>query len=379
MTRPSTAVANALMGELATWLEGPDAAHAGAIARWSPGTWVAFRQVVTMHGLAPHLAARLPGSDLGKAMPAATLDWLAAQAGQNADRIRRMHDELGSILARAATAGIEVMPLKGAVLGTVPGADPARRPMADLDLLVRPADRPPMREILVGLGYRHVPERHRRPTHEVFVDPGGGRVIEPDGEHPDNPRKVELHVEVKRHLWGWVDDDDLTDELWRGASRGWVVGQPATLPRPESLLAHIAIHATSDLLAGRGRLVQWLDLGVVAPLVAEVGGLPHSRIAYPSLRLAQRVLPQALGGTDLTGLEEQVPSGLVRWAATVRIDSGCGLTTGRPPDAPAGLGARWERWRPDRWRLLVAYGDPPLPVALVRHGLTIARRARRVE
>jgi hypothetical protein len=377
--RPSTAVANALIRELATWLEGPDPVRAGAIGRWSPSAWTAFRQVVTMHGLAPHLAGLLPGSAVGEVMPPASLEWLATQARQNADRIRRMHDELEVILAAAAVAGIEVMPLKGAVLGTVPGADSARRPMADLDLLVRPADRAPMREILVGLGYRHVPERHRRPTHEVFVDPGGGRVVEPDGEHPDNPRKVELHVEVKRHLWGWVDDDDLTDELWRGASKGRVVGQPAMLPRLDSLLAHLVIHATSDLLAGRGRLVQWLDLGVVAPLVGDLGGLPHPRLAYPTLRLAQRVLPGALGGTDLAGLEGQVPSRLARWAATVRIDAGCGLTTGRPPDAPAGFGARWERWRPDRWRLLVAYGDAPLPVALVRHGLTIAGRVRRRE
>jgi putative nucleotidyltransferase-like protein len=379
VTRPSTAVANALMRELAGWLEGPDPVRAGAIGRWSPATWVAFRQVVTMHGLAPHLAGRLPGSVVGEVMPPATLAWLAAQAGQNADRIRRMHDELGAILAAAAVAGVEVMPLKGAVLSTMPGADPVRRPMADLDLLVRPVDRASMGEILAGLGYRHVPERHRRPTHDVFVDPGGGRVVEPDGEHPGNPRKVELHVEVKRHLWGWVDDDELTDVLWRGATPGRIVGQPATLPRPESLLAHLAIHATSDLLAGRGRLIQWLDLGVVAPLLPELGGLPHPRLAYPSLRLAQRVLPGALGPTDLTGLEGQVPSGLVRWAATVRFDAGCGLTTGRPPDAPAGLGARWERWRPDRWRLLVAYGDAPLPVALVRHALTIAGRVRRLE
>ena len=67
---------------------------------------------------------------------------------------------------------------------------------------------------------------------------------------------------------------------------------------------------------------------------------------------------------------------VAHWAATVRLDASCGLTTGRPPDEPARLGARWERWRPDRWRLLVAYGEAPLPVALVRHGLTVAGRAR---
>ena len=96
-----------------------------------------------MHGLAPHLAGSLPGSELGGAMPAPTLDWLAEQAGRNADRIARMHVELAAILGAAETADVEVMPLKGAVLSTMPGADPARRPMADLDLLVRPGDRRP--------------------------------------------------------------------------------------------------------------------------------------------------------------------------------------------------------------------------------------------
>ncbi len=377
MTRPSAAVTNALTRELARWLENPPPDRTGVIRRWSPSTWVAFRTVVTMHGLAPHLARSLPGSGLGGAVPAPTLAWLVEQAGRNADRIARMQAELAAILGAAQAVGVEVMPLKGAILTTMPGADPGRRPMADLDLLVRPEDRARFGEILVGLDYRHIPDGHRRPTHDVFIAPGGEHLVDPEGEHPDNPRRVEVHVEVKRHLWGWADDDDLTAALWDGATHGEILGRPATLPRPESLFAHLAIHASSDLLSGRGRLVQWLDLGLMAPVAGDLGRLPHPRLAYPSLRLARRAFPVALGDTDLAGLERQVPDGLARWAETVPLDASCGLTTGRPPDEPASPGARWERWRPDRWRLLVAYGAAPLPVALARHGLTVARRVRR--
>ena len=145
-------------------------------------------------------------------------------------------------------------------------------------------------------------------------------------------------------------------------------GRPATLPRPESLFAHLAIHASSDLLSGRGRLVQWLDCGgwrrsPATSAVCLIRGWPIRRSGSPDAPS-----PIALGGADLAGLERQVPDGLARWAASVRLDASCGLTTGRPPDEPATLGARWERWRPDRWRLLVAYGEVPLPVALARHG-----------
>ncbi len=287
-----------------------------------------------------------------------------------------MHGELAAILARAATAGIEVMPLKGALLTTMAGARATARPMADLDLLVHPADRVGLGAVLAGLGYRHVPEANPRPTHDVFLDPGGGQVVSSVGEHPDNPRPVEVHVEVKRHLWGWVDDDDLTAALWDGARAGEILGQRAAIPRADVLFAHLAIHASSDLLSGRGRLVQWLDLASVAPLAGDLATMPHPRLAFPSLRLATRALPDAMAALDLAWLTDHVPGRLARWAATVPLDHHCGLTAGRPPTEPSGLGARWERWRPDRWRLAVAYGDVPLPVALARHGRTVIARTR---
>ena len=380
MRAVSSDVADRLTRELAGWLEGPPTEAAAVVAGWGPDTWSAFRRVVTWHGLAAHLDLVLPGSAIAASVPLATFDWLAGQAALNATRIDRMHDELAAILAAAAAAGIEVMPLKGAILTTRPGVEAGRRPMADLDLLVRPGDRVAIGALLVGLGYAREPEDAPHPTHDVFLDPGGGRVVSRAGEHPDNPRRVEVHVEVKRHLWGWAIDDDLTEAMWRGARQGEVLGQAAMLPRPADLLAHLAIHATSDLLVGRGRLVQWLDLAAVAPEVGlgDVGGVSHPRIAYPSLRLAQRAQPRAMAAdlVDLAALEKVVPARLARWAGTVPFDRRCGLTSGRPPDAPASIAARWERWRPERWRLDVAYGDVALPAALARYAGTVIGRVR---
>jgi hypothetical protein len=265
------------------------------------------------------------------------------------------------------------MPLKGALLTTMPGTDPYRRPMADLDLLVRPADRNGLRAIVERLGYRHEPEKAPRPTHDVYVDPGGGRIVSGAGEHPDNPRRVEVHIEVKRHLWAWSTGDDLTGALWAGAAEGEVLGYPAMVPAMPDLLAHLAVHASSDLLVGRGRLIQWADLALVAPRVAPevLRNLPHPPLAYPALRLATRAFPRAMASVELAGLAARLPGRLVRWTQTVPLDGRSGLQVGSGVVRPASLRARWQRWFPRRWRLWVAYGDLPLPVALARHGLTM--------
>ena len=180
---------------------------------------------------------------------------------------------------------------------------------------------------------------------------------------------------------GLGDDDDLTGALWGGARPGEVLGQPASLPRPADLFAHLAIHATSDLLVGRGRLVQWLDLAVVAPDVGDLGTSARSRTrASPTRRCASRSGPCRARWPPASSTSPRssvrVPARLVRWAGSVPLDHRCGLTAGRPPDAPASLAARWERWRPERWRLAVAYGDVALPVALARHAGTVIGRIR---
>lgn len=377
--RPSPRVVNALLRRLATWLDPGDSMPARSdLGRWSPATWVAFRRVVAMHGLAGHLAPNLGRLGLTDAIPIEVRAWLTEQHGLNAARVRRMHGELAAILERAAAAGVEMMPLKGSLLTTQAGVDPGRRPMADLDLLVRPADHRAARAVLEALGYRRERIVSRRPGPDSFVDRGGGVVVSYDGEHPDNPRRVELHVNVMRHLWGWNDRDDLTRALWAGAAAGEVVGRPAMVPRHQDVFVHLAIHASSDLLMGRGRLVQWLDLGLLASRGEPPDEWPHPRLAFPSLQLAARAMPRAMAGVYLESLDRRVPAALARWAAGVPLDGRCGLVTGPPSLPDSALAARLARWRPTRWRLAVAYGDRPLPLLLARHALRLVGRLRRV-
>ncbi len=372
MTRSAARVVRGL----AALLEQPTtSALANLAAGRDETSWRHVRRLITIHGLAPYLASQLARADLEPAVPAPTVEWLYEQQRLNAQRIERMHGELAAILEACARAGIAVMALKGALLTTTSDGGPPTRPMGDLDLLVRPADRLEVGRLLTGLGYRREPENNPRPTHDVYVDPGGGRVASLD-EHPDNPRRVEVHVELLRHLWGWNDDDLLTDAMWSQAREGRLLGQPALLPTADHVLSHLAIYASADLLSGEGRLVQWLDLANATAGVGIASGGPHPRLAYPALALARRTLPSRLASIDLTEIERQLPERLVRWARRVPADDRCGLMIGPTHGVPHSLRARVVRWAPVDWRLWVAYGDRSRPVALAMHSRLVANRWR---
>ncbi|OGO54532.1 MAG: hypothetical protein A2V84_00555 [Chloroflexi bacterium RBG_16_70_13] len=375
-------LADPLIRELGGWLEGAAGTGIEADRLADRRVALALRRLIAAHGLAPFLARDPAAIEVVAALPDDLRAWLAVQDEHNRLRIGRLLEELGAALQAFAAAGLPVMPLKGAVLATRPGADPFRRPMADLDLLVRAVDLEASRMTLASLGYRKRPDRTRRPTHDTFELPGNDAVVTAGGEHPDNPRRIELHTEARRHLWGWVDDDDLTGHLWAGATEAKVLGEPAILPSAAAFAAHLAIHATSDLLLARGRLRQWLDLAEVGgpPAGPDLAGAPHPRLIYPALRLAARRLPDrfAAGGPGgLVVLAGLVPERLARWAAGVPLDTRAGLHAGRSsPADDATLGARWTRWAPYPWRLAVAHGDAPLPVAALRHAARVAAMAR---
>jgi Uncharacterised nucleotidyltransferase len=389
-------LADPLLRELGRWLE-PEAGVSSrppeAVAASGGRTGLALRRLITAHGLAPFLVRDPAAAAVVATLPDDIQTWLAVQDERNRLRIERLLQELGGALRALAASGLPVMPLKGAILATRAGFDPFRRPMADLDLLVRPADRDPARATLASLGYERRPLRTRRPTHDTFELPGNEDVVSADGEHPDNPRRIELHTEVRRHLWGWIEEDDLTAHLWAGATEATVLGEPAILPAPAAFAAHVAIHATSDLLISRGRLIQWLDLAEVtggAPAVGEPAGsepavdlarAPHPRLVYPALRLAARRLAGRFppdGPDGLAALEAMIPDRLVRWAASVPLDTRAGLQAARSAPTDEGtFAARWARWAPYRWRLAVAHGDAPLPVAAARHARLVVSMMRR--
>jgi hypothetical protein len=172
-----------------------------------------------------------------------------------------MLPDLGAILRAASDADIAVLPLKGAVLAEQYYGEPGLRPMADIDLLVRPEQASRLDAVMAGLGFTLAEET---PRHRDYRRPDE-RVVSWDGEHPDNPRGVEVHAAVGEHLR--AIRYDITAAMWSGATLGSYAGAPGLTPAPGSLLQHLLIHTCHNMVNRRLRLIQLYDIALVAPRV----------------------------------------------------------------------------------------------------------------
>ncbi|HVT59854.1 MAG TPA: nucleotidyltransferase family protein [Thermoanaerobaculia bacterium] len=247
---PAVVETMALCDTVAGWVREPPAGPPA----WPPERWWLFRQVCQAHGVAPLLARRL-------GWPASTAagSWLAAQYAANRQRVAKIHDELRQILAAFAAAGVPLVPLKGAPLGILLYDDPAERPMADLDFLLRPDDLERAAPLLAGLGYEKIWTGWK---HLRFARPENRQVVDPSCEHPDNPRVLELHPRCRERLRDQMID--LTDSIWEAVRPGELLGQRSWLLEPAACWLQLAVHATHHIMMNRFRLIQLLDLALLA-------------------------------------------------------------------------------------------------------------------
>ena len=372
--RPSRRLLNWLTAEMVTWLEQLTVDQVRSTVRaWDERVWLVAEKVALMQGIGPYLHDRWAGTPLHAALPDRFRRWLAAQHEMNGERVRRLHEDLAAILRSANRAGIPVMPLKGSLLTAGYYSSLALRPMADLDLLIRPEDGPAMAAMLESMGYHREAAAGPHSSVRAFTNPGRRQIVSSRHDHVDNPRPVEVHVDLRRTLWVKYATYDLTAYTWSGSREGELLGERAWLPARDRLAAHLAVHAFDHHLFGTGRLISLLDLARVLPL-PEGWDPPHANWIYPSLRLAARVMPGQLGAVDLSALARRTPPRLRHWAETVPLDGRCGLSLNLvPPSRQNRWRLRWVRWHPTPARLALAYDDTPLLLAYGRHLVTIAR------
>ncbi|MFQ5614286.1 MAG: nucleotidyltransferase family protein [Anaerolineae bacterium] len=308
---------------LAGWLNGAEPQDPA----WSPKTWQTFRTASQVHGVGPLLHRRL---ERAAWLDPALRTWLADQYALNSRRIAKMQVELKEILALFREHRLPAMPLKGSILAATYYEDPGLRPMADLDLLVRPGDFERAAGLLAHLGYAQDVVHWK---HIEFIKPDNRRVVSREGEHPDNPRGLEVHLYCRETFGG--PTVDLTGTMWAGASRGTVCGEEATLSRPEALWLHLAVHATYHLWQGKGRLIHLVDLARLTPHVEDPARWLQpvdARFTYPVLAMLSAYFPTALPGSLLAAQRGRVSASFDRWARSRDL-----VNTSHLNPAPPGL------------------------------------------
>lgn len=297
-----------------SWLHNPPPQTlASQVAGWGAEAWQHARWTMQVHGIAPLLHQRLHPLPAWAQLPEPMQGWLREQHHLNRERLVRMMAELREVLQAAHDASIPLVPLKGSALVFHHYSDPALRPMADLDLLLRPQDEAALARLLDRLGYALT---EATPRHRSYERRGPIQPLVTHGEHPDNPRGLELHTEVREAFWGIRYD--VTEEMWAGEQASFG-GAMARLAPPVALMQHLLIHASTDIIAGKARLVRLYDVALLGArlsetewevLLAAAHRRGEERLLFGPLLLTQRYLAFSPPAAVMETLERGTPAPL---------------------------------------------------------------------
>lgn len=278
-----------------SWLCKPPAdISLSEMSNWRNEHWKAARWAIWAQGIGPLLYKHLRNSLIFERFPESLQCYLANQHELNGQRVAIMMSELSVLLKAADQADIAIVPLKGSVLVSYYYDDAALRPMSDLDILVHPDDERRLNHILMELGYQWEGDLQR---HRKYVLKHLPNRLVYNGEHPDNPRSLDAHTEIRENLWGTYYQ--ITQDLWADGQPGIFGDAPGILSHPVALLKHLLFHAGAHLRKNIARFIQLMDIALVGSHLSHVEwrrltqGIQKSHqehLFYPPLSLAERYL-----------------------------------------------------------------------------------------
>jgi hypothetical protein len=268
---------------------------------WSELEWIVARAVAAMHGVSPLLSRALRWQG-----PAGWRGFLEEQRAHTARRHVRIEDLMLRLDRQAREAGVAAVALKGAALHAIGVYQAGDRPMADVDLLVRPADAHRAVKMLEALGYVE-----SRRTWKEYVFTGVDEQVPANlGEHSNNGIKIELHERICEKLPWRITD----------ASEHVFPPQPKpglnAYPSKASLMIHLLLHAAGSMAFQALRLLHLHDLARLSSQMTdedwhavlkagERGGRPWW--AFPPLNLVSRYFPRDIPVWVLTELTGECP------------------------------------------------------------------------
>lgn len=222
-----------------------------------------------------------------------------------------LHDRLARLLALYAAHGIDVLLLKGAGLAHSAYARPTERPMGDIDILLRPHEATRAWELALANGWKRrgdVPEHRSYAEHQHL----------PPLEDPDGLQiGLELHTALfTRQAPFHMPPGD----LWDGARRVAVGGQPAFVPSAEDQLLHAALHFawSHEMTFGAFRTLRDVERIVAASpvdwpaIVRKAGAARGGTCCYWTLRLARDLAGVDVPADVMAQLEPRLPRRMQR-------------------------------------------------------------------
>jgi hypothetical protein len=238
--------------------------------------------------------------------PAGWTGFLEEQRAHTAKRHVRIDDLLLRLDVRAREAGVAAVALKGVALHAFGVYQAGDRPMADVDLLVRPADVHRTARILESLGYA---ESYETWKERVFtrVDEQEPAVL---GEHSNNSVKIELHDRICERLPLRITD--VSEHVFPPQPQPGLNAYPSKA----SLMIHLLLHAAGSMAFQSLRLLQLHDLARLSPQLTEEdwdavleagerGDRPWW--AFPPLNLTSLYFPSKIPVRVLTALADGCP------------------------------------------------------------------------
>jgi hypothetical protein len=276
---------------------------------WTDFEWQMACAAAVLHGITPLLATSLRWSG-----PAGWQAFVQEQRHQTLLRHRRIAAVLKGIDDRATAQGLAVVALKGAALHALGVYSPGERPMADIDLLVHPADAARAADMLAALDYVQTAAVWK---HQVF-EPGqratSGAAL-PVGEHQDYPVKVELHCRIAERLP--LTEADITQLVFPLQPTPGLNPYPST----NALLLHLLLHAAGNMSARGLRLMHLHDIARLTTRMTAgdwellLGAAPAPKAlwwALPPLELLNRYQPGLVPRQVLAALRAACPWALRR-------------------------------------------------------------------
>lgn len=302
----------------------------------SASEWPLFLETCRRQAVAPLIWRRIAEQGLAPDIPGPVRAGMKQSYLASEARNLFHFSKLDRITGALGRAGIPVALLKGAHIGRYVYRNPALRPMADIDLLVRPEDVNRALRVMHELGYRggaSIPFKLMRDFHHhaPTLDDGSGVA-------------VEIHwniVPPNRHFP--VDPDD----LWRNAH--CMEAGPSEkihLLAPEAVLLSVCAHAAWQHRLSLNSILSLADMDRIArdgvdwqTFLSQASDWRMQRPAYLGLTLIQRFLGSPVPDAVITSLRPEGDTETIEdLAATLLCAASPAVSLSRR--APEALNAR---------------------------------------